>query len=118
MSDRDGLDDVARALAREFKRLKQRFPELHLFTFEYRPREKPDLSGEVIGRTIYIYEYGERAAIHTLYHEVYDHIITERMFRPMVDYLNHQNDLIFRLLNDEKERLVEDFTRELEGSDE
>jgi len=107
----NSLDDTAIALAEEFCSLRRRYPELSLFTFEFLPEDRPRLSGEVRGRTIYVYERKLNVAIHTLRHEVYDHLISESVIRPFLELVNRQNDLIFSLIHERKERLVEDLVR-------
>ena len=78
------------------------------------PDASADLSGEVEGRTIRIYEADEDRALQALRHELLDYLITSSLVKPLVDLINllikSREAEIYR----EKEKLVEALTKLLE----
>ena len=64
------------------------------------------MSGEVIGKTIFIYEPDDDSAIKVLRHEVVDYCLTSRIVRPLVDLVNLLIKVRAEDVYQEKERLV------------
>ncbi len=64
-------------------------------------------SGEVISRTIYIYEEDEAKALDTLRHEFFDYILTNELIAPSQRLINKLIALFEEVLYERKERLIE-----------
>ena len=73
----------------------------------WQPDSAKAMDGEVVGKTIYIYEPDDENAINVLRHEVVDYCLTSRIIHPLVDLVN----LLIKVRADdvyrEKERLVD-----------
>ncbi|MBS7635798.1 hypothetical protein KEJ37_00390 [Candidatus Bathyarchaeota archaeon] len=69
------------------------------------------LSGEVKEGSIYIYEVEEEKAIQTLKHELIDYMITSRIVRPLVSLVNMLIKAREAEIYEEKEKLVEIFSK-------
>ncbi|MEM3056660.1 MAG: hypothetical protein QW639_05465 [Candidatus Bathyarchaeia archaeon] len=77
------------------------------------PREDGDLSGEVRGGTVYIYEPEPSRALETLRHEVLDHHLTAEVLEPLVGLINLQKSAIEKMVYKRKEELIEKLSRML-----
>jgi len=77
--------------------------------------DTPQLSGQVLGDTIYIYELDEEKAVETLRHEFLDYCISQAI-QPYKEVTNR----LIRMINDDvyrrKEKIVEALVKLL-GSD-
>ena len=102
---------IKRRLESELERLKQALGLGHELKVKWLPGQVKhhrgkELSGEVLGETIYIYDREEKRALSTLKHEFFDHAICQ-VIEP---YKRITNRLIL-IMNEEayrmKERLVE-----------
>ncbi|MGB9760492.1 MAG: hypothetical protein ACP5IT_11285 [Thermoproteota archaeon] len=113
----NGVNNLQAKLEKELERLKSKTNfgfELHVV---WLPNYDANLSGEVKGNTIYIYDDIEDNAIETLKHEFVDYLISEAI-RP---YKLFANKLV-QLLNEEaykrKEKVVEALERLLSDESE
>jgi hypothetical protein len=104
------LKSLQNVLEEELERLKRLLKMGYELKVVWSPNNNSNLSGEVKGETIYIYEEECDKALETLRHEFLDHAISQ-VIEP---YRNVTNKLI-TLINEEayrrKERLVEGLTR-------
>ncbi|MEM2997135.1 MAG: hypothetical protein QXK52_06460 [Candidatus Bathyarchaeia archaeon] len=106
--------DVEGRLRRELRRL-QRLYGLGsgLEGVMWLPRGGGDLSGEVKGNTVYIYEQDPRRALETLRHEVLDHHLTKEVLDTLISLINLQKSAIERLVYRRKEEFLEKLSRTL-----
>jgi predicted nuclease with TOPRIM domain len=74
--------NIVQQLERELSKLKDKFQMAHELKIEWLPNSDNKKSGEVIGRTIYIYEKDEIKALDTLKHEFIDYIISTELEVP------------------------------------
>jgi hypothetical protein len=107
-------------LDNELHRLKKLFDFGQKLEVVWFPNSSSELSGEVKGATIYVYEDDMDAAIETLRHEFLDHIITRQLIHPLVSIINalikqkeseiyrSKEELIARICEFLKERVVEE----------
>jgi hypothetical protein len=82
-------------------------------TVRYTPGGKPELSGEVRGTTIHVYDEDEEDAVNTLRHEVLDHYIS-KVIEPYRDVTNLLIQKINRDAYQRKEQVIEALLRLLE----
>lgn len=102
---------IQERLEEELKRL---MPILHVgydLRVKWTPDEGSNISGEVRGSVIYIYETDESKAIEILKHELIDHKITKEIIEPLVEYVNLQKSIIEKLIYKRKEDLVENLSK-------
>ena len=102
---RKNAEDVEALLRSELRRLQQLGLGLEL-DVKWLPKDG-ELSGEVGGNTIYIYEVKGEKAIQALRHEVVDHLITSRIVKPLVDLINLLIKAREAEIYKEKEKIVE-----------
>jgi hypothetical protein len=69
--------------------------------------EGKQLSGEVLGNTIYIYEKDVGEALKTLKHEFFDCIISHQIEKPYKDFINRLIGLFEVEMYKRKEKLVD-----------
>jgi hypothetical protein len=111
---------VERALNKELRRLQHIFQTGTELKILYRPGEirinqmGKDLSGEVNGSFIIIYELDRKRAISTLYHEFVEYMIMP-LIKDYLDIINGLNLQITSLLVKRKEEVVERFIKSLNG---
>ena len=95
-----------KTLEKELKRLKGKLSLDEKLSVIWLPDPTKSLSGEVMNRTIYVYEKHEKKALETLRHELLDYIVS----RAVEPYKEVTNTLI-RTLNNisyrRKEEVVE-----------
>lgn len=100
------LKSLQNALEEELERLKRLLKMSYELKVVWLPNGNPNLSGEVKGETIYVYEEELEKALETLRHEFLDYAISQ-VIEP---YRKIANQLIM-LLNEEvyrrKEELIE-----------
>lgn len=100
-------------LEEELEKLKRRLRMGYELRVLWLPGDNVELSGEVRGETIYIYEGSEEKALETLRHEFLDYAISQ-VIEP---YRQTANKLII-LINEEtyrrKEKLVKELVRLIE----
>lgn len=70
------------------------------------PNNEQDVSGEINGGVIYIYEKDESKALEALKHELVDYHVTVMLVHPLVKYINIQKRYIDALIYERKEELV------------
>ena len=79
---------VEALLRRELRRLQQKFGlGLELKDVKWIPREG-ELSGEVKGSAVYVYDRDPEKAVRTLRHEVLGYHLTEKIIRKPIELLN------------------------------
>ncbi|NVM20578.1 MAG: hypothetical protein HWN68_02220 [Desulfobacterales bacterium] len=66
-----------------------------------------ELSGEVVGTTIYVYESDEQVALATVRHEFLEAVITDEMTSVYVDAFNALKEVIEKAAYDRKEKLID-----------
>ena len=86
-------EDIADFLRRELKHLKQIFGRGYELEVIWAPNENSNLSGEVKGTRLYIYEPDREKALQTLVHEFLDYLIS-RIIEPYRDVTNKLISLI------------------------
>ncbi len=74
------------------------------------------LSGEVVGDTILIYDGSEVEALETLRHEFVDYVLTTELIKPLVDLINLLVKERERETYQRKERLVKRLTEIIPSS--
>jgi hypothetical protein len=99
-------DDVFRTLEIEFVNLKKRFQSAQELKLEWIPNNGTK-SGEVIGRTICIYEEDEGKALDTLRHEFLDYIVSTEFEAPYKRLINKLISVFEEDMYERKERLIE-----------
>jgi len=103
-------EDIADFLRRELTQLKQIFGQGYELEVIWAPNENSDLSGEVKGTRLYIYEPDREKALQTLVHEFIDYLVSETI-RPYKDVTNKLIELLNEYIYQRKERIVEAITR-------
>jgi hypothetical protein len=98
-------------LEEELERLKEKLNLNPNLKVVWTPDPSKELSGEVRGNTIYIYEVEEEKAIQALRHEVIDHLITSRIVKPLVDLINLLIKAREAEIYKEKEKVVETLSK-------
>jgi len=108
-------------LTHELERLKARFGYGKELNVEWLPNQvkfldsgkvKHQLSGEVVGKTIYIYDEDEGEALATLRHEFLDYMVSNEVIAPYKKFINHLIKLFEDEVHKRKEVLIENL-REL-----
>ncbi|MCK4318522.1 hypothetical protein KAW53_07150 [Candidatus Bathyarchaeota archaeon] len=94
-----------------FKTVSKQGLELRL---TWQPREEGSLSGEVKGKTIYIYEQEEGKALETLTHEFIDYLVNLAI-EPYKTVVNSLIKSINRIAYEQKEKVVESLRALLES---
>jgi hypothetical protein len=104
---------MEKRLTDELEHLKHLLNLESSFKLVWMPLPESELSGEVKGNTIYIYECEMEKALQTLRHELVDYLITSKIVKPLVDLVNilikSREAEIYR----EKEKLVKIFLKVL-----
>jgi hypothetical protein len=99
--------NIIQQLERELSKLKNRFQIALELQLEWLPGGDSKKSGEVIGRTIYIYERDESKALDTLRHEFIDYIISVELEAPYKRLINKLISVFEEDMYERKERLIE-----------
>jgi hypothetical protein len=113
------MNKVKNQLQKELECLKNKFNIGHELTLHYLPGQYRNgqngntLSGEVIKKSIFIYDEDMVEAVRTLYHEFLEYIISP-IIKQHMDIINHQNKIISQLLYNKREEVVEQLSRGLE----
>ena len=102
-------EDIADFLRRELTHLKQIFGRGYELEVIWAPNENSDLSGEVKGTRLYIYEPDREKALQTLVHEFLDYLIS-RIIKPYADLTNRLISLLNEYAYQRKEQIVESLT--------
>ena len=106
------MDRIRNILMNELEQLKDKFNIGHELTIHYFPgkyrtgQNGTTITGEVQGNTILIYDENETEAIKTLYHEFLEYLICP-IIKQHMDVINHQNQIISKLLYSKREEVVE-----------
>ena len=103
-------EDIADFLRRELTHLKQIFGRGYELEVIWAPNENSDLSGEVKGTRLYIYEPDREKALQTLVHEFLDYLIS-RIIEPYRDVTNKLISLINEYAYQRKEQTIESLTK-------
>ena len=98
---------IINSLEQELSKLKFRFQMAHELKIKWLPDAGSKKSGEVIGRTIYIYEEDEAKALDTLRHEFIDYILTKELVSLPQKMINLLIKLFEEEMYERKERLIE-----------
>lgn len=85
---------------------------------QVRQSEVRQLSGEVVGDIILIYDGSEAEALETLRHEFIDYVLTTELIKPLVDLINLLVKERERETYQRKERLVKRLTGIISSSHE
>jgi hypothetical protein len=108
-----GSANVEAKLQNELRRLQQKTGlglELEVLWMPNHVKRNVDgrqLSGEVLGNTIYIYEKDAGEALKTLKHEFFDYIISHQIEKPYKDFINRLIGLFEVEMYKRKEKLVD-----------
>ena len=100
------LRNVQRVLEEELARLRRMIPFEESLTVCWRPRSHSEVSGEVVGDTVYVYDENGQEAMNTLKHEYLDCLLTRKMVEPLIAMVNTFIKLKEREIYEEKERIV------------
>jgi hypothetical protein len=102
---------LQKLLERELSLLKSRFQLAHELKVKWLPNSSSNKSGEVIGKTIYIYEENEAKTSDTLKHEFVEYILTYELIAPYKKLVNKLISLFEEEMYEQKERLIEKLLR-------
>jgi hypothetical protein len=102
---------VERRLIEELENLKRLLDLESSFEVVWMPLPESELSGEVKGKTIYVYECDVDKALQTLRHELVDYLVTSKIVKPLVDLVNILIKTREAEIYREKEKLVEIFLK-------
>ena len=100
-------NNTVQQLELELSKLKDRFQMAQELRLEWDPDGNSKKSGEVIGRTIYIYEEDEAKALDTLKHEFIEYILTYELVAPYKKLVNKLISLFEEEMYERKEKLIE-----------
>lgn len=92
-------------LEQELERLKKVLNRGHGLKVKWMPRNDGNLSGEVKGEHIFIYEDEVEVALETLKHEFMDYVVSE-VIEPYMQVTNKLISLLNERAYQQKERLV------------
>jgi hypothetical protein len=102
---------VEKRLTDELENLKRLLDLESSLEVVWMPLPESELSGEVKGKTIYIYECEADKALKTLRHELVDYLLTSKIVKPLVDLVNILIKTREAEIYREKEKLVEIFMK-------
>jgi len=94
-------------LQKSLERFKDKFQMAHELKVKWLPNADNKKSGEVLSRTIYIYEKDEAKALDTLRHEFIDYILNYELIAPYKKLVNKLISLFEEEMYERKERLIE-----------
>ena len=98
---------LQKLLERELSLLKSKFQMANELKVKWFPNDINKKSGEVIGKTIYIYEEDEIKSLDTLKHEFVEYILTYELVAPYKKLVNKLISLFEEEMYDRKEKLIE-----------
>jgi len=98
--------EVGSVLQIEFRRLQKLVPAEEVMHVQWNPWKRTDLSGEVKGDTIFIYDDNIGKALVTLRHEYLDCLLTRRLVDPLVTMVNALTKIRENEIYRGKERIV------------
>jgi hypothetical protein len=110
--------NIKEQLQNELDQLQSKFNTGHELTLHYLPgqyrtgQNGKNISGEVQGHSILIYDEDPNEAVKTLYHEFLEYLISP-IIKQHMDVINHQNQIISQLLYGKREEVVERLCRSL-----
>jgi len=102
--------NIEAILQRELQRLQKEVGVGSDLKVVWQPYEQHELSGEVKGNVIYIYDVELESAIRTLRHEFLDYILTSKLIHPILGLFNLLLKVKEKEIYEEKERLVDKLT--------
>jgi hypothetical protein len=79
------------------------------------PSAKQQLSGEIVGDRIYVYDETFQEALRTLRHEYLDYLLTNKIVNPLVDLINLLIKAKEKEVYNSKEKLTERLSKLLCG---
>ena len=94
-------------LKRELHLLAQRLGLAEQLQVKWILGGKDDVSGEVVGRTVYVYEKELPQALETLRHEVIEYLLVKHHEEDYVTMINALVDVFNRVMRKRREELVE-----------
>lgn len=97
-------------LEAELERLKRLLGLCHHLNVKWVPNNNGNLSGEVKGDCIYVYEEEEKSALETLRHEFLDYAVSQ-VIEPYKEVTNRLISMINEDAYKRKERLIEAICR-------
>jgi len=98
---------IIKHLGQELSKLKSKFQMAHELKVKWLPDCNSKKSGEVLGKTIYIYEEDEGKALDILRHEFIDYILTKELVSLPQKMINSLIKLIEEEMYERKEKLIE-----------
>lgn len=110
-TEREQAKNVQRVLKEELARLKRLIPFEEELTLYWRPRSHGEISGEVIGNTIFIYEENLQEAVKTLKHEYLDCLLTRKLVDPLIALINTLIKMRAQEIYKRKERIVDTLSK-------
>lgn len=105
-NERGQTKNVQRVLEKELARLKRLVPFEEALTVRWKPLLQSEISGKVVGKTIYVYDENPREAVNTLKHEYLDCLLTRKLVKPLVTLVNTFIKLREKEIYTEKERII------------
>jgi len=100
-------NNIVKQLELELSKLKEKFQMAHELKVKWLPNSSRKKSGEVLDRTIYIYEENEAEALDTLRHEFIDYILAIEFETPYKRLINKLVAAFEEEMYGRKERLIE-----------
>lgn len=109
------LKSLQNALEEELERLKRLLKMGYELKVVWLPNGNPNLSGEVKGETIYVYEEELEKALETLRHEFLDYEISQ-IIEPYKQVANSLILILNKYAYERKEKLIEALTKFLSSN--
>jgi len=110
------MTSINKALKKELKRLVLKYGFGKELSIVWMPAgdnmaemfgEKKELSGEVIGTKLVIYEHTLSRALHTLTHEFFEYILHKNLVRPYVNLIEGLEHAYQKSMYENKEAFIE-----------
>ena len=105
-TEKQRTKNVQSILEEELVKLKSLIPFDEELSVYWVPRSNTKLSGEVIGKKIYVYDENVCEALNTLKHEYLDCLLTRELVNPLVALVNVFINLRTKEIYIKKERVV------------
>jgi hypothetical protein len=99
-------NEALACLEKQLSRLKDRFQMAHELELKWLPDANSRKSGEVLGKTVYIYEEDEAKALDTLRHEFVEYVLTDELIAPYKKLVNSLITVLEEEMYERKERLI------------
>ena len=99
-------NNIIKQLELALSKLKKKYQIAHELKVEWLPNNNSEKSGEVLGRTICIYEEDEAEALDTLRHEFVDYILSIEFETPYKRLINKLVAAFEEEMYGRKERLI------------